>query len=358
MQEHPAIRDKVLESMRRLARATAQAHQAGWQAMMRMVRHRSSPHIRLQIAKDKVPKLPRSSPRAASLAALNDDLGSFIDIVFSYSAYGKEKMCLPSDMFVCPSNLKSGVEYCLPPISIDDIVGPYEWAVKMLLEGHLVQLQARLEQGRGIIDPIGYCNLNTGGRGTVRLTIERPSISPQCNIAVDVVVNGVTYSDTIDINIHSASFAHLEQYAERVGYMLWPGREPPTIPLKERFEWGRAVERSESGRAVARRNFCIESLQPVGLYWTTDGLVMTSDERPGAKVVFVAANKRRFIYRDDLIATDGNHYWEVSGHYKNRGVLVVRPPSIELAPDDLKIFRALIKAVWAPMVESAGVGDA
>jgi len=355
MQDCCTIESKVLESMRRLARATAQAHQAGWQAMMRMVRHRSSPHIRLQIAKGKVPKLSRSSPRVTSLAALNDGLSSFIDVVFSYSAYGKEKMCLPSDMFVCPSNLKSGVEYCLPPISIDDIVGPYEWAVKMLLEGHLVQLQARLEPRRGIIDPVGYCNLNAGGRGTVRLTIERPNVSPQCNIAVDVIVNGATYSDIIDINVHGASFAHLEQYAGQVGYLLWPGREPPTIPLKERFEWGRAIERPESGMAVMRRNFRIESLQSIGLYWTTDGLVMTSDEHPGAKVVFVAVNKR---YRDELIATDGNHYWEVSGHYKNRDVLVVRPPSIELAPDDLEIFRALIKAVWAPMVKSAGVGDA
>jgi len=309
-----------VRALQRMATIMAKAHKAVWQATMRIVRHKDSPYINLRITKDKVP-----SGKLAYKICSAAGLGPFINLTITYRH--PIHTSLSPELFACPSNLKPHIQYPLPEYFPQKTIDLYKLAVSSLLKGHFVQLSAKTDATKMVTT--GYYILNMGGPGTLKVILN--DLSPYDNILVDIDTGHNIIPNVISIDTLTDP-THIEDHIKQLEYLL-TGQEPPTIPLcQDRFKW------TNNG---VRRTARLTYLDPIGLCWTTDNLIMTRGMTNGGKVVFAmeAATDHRCL----TIATDGNKYWEVS---RCGDVLVVIPPHLTLNPDDVTTIKVLINRVW------------
>jgi len=312
-------------ALEQIAATTARAYRAGWSTTMRIVRHPTTPYIILQVSRDG--KVPCGGLAYKSDAA--SDFGPFINLRLTYSP--SWRATLPPGMFVCPSNLKSDVQYPLPPPhSTKSAAEIYETAVDRLLEGHFVQLSAKIKLMPLQMWVTGYHILNLGGPGTLELIF-----NPDGTTDMNIEVRNKVIISTMD---RSASINRIDDYIEHARHLMLPNQKPPTIPLTdERFV--------ATCGDIVRWIPSLGSVEADGLYGTTDGIIMLRDAPPNAKAVFAIKAGLYTGHRTE-IATDGERYWHV---VKCGDMLVVvnPPPNLVLNPDDITAIKTLIRKVWS-----------
>ncbi len=215
--------------------------------------------------------------------------------------------------------------------------------------------------------PTGYLAINMGGPCIAVAHFDGAALGScdiyigpndrRCICCVDNTPDGFLL-----IRSHLAALRHIVKAICEQEFMLKPGQQPPTIPIRKDF--GHTTKgqppTASSGVTVYKASH-LHDATLLGTFGTSDGIIFTRPPGPSAKVVFVlsvGAPPRVFSDKEHHIATDGSQYWyvvECEDRDGNQMFIASKPPlSCMLTPHDTKLIAAAIKMGLGQQADDVG----